>query len=201
MSIAIWGTGIDMRPRIILSAASGKPHHGRDFMTAPMPLTNDLAVRPFHFQMAVACLTEIVQGRKPADAILQQEFRAHPQMGARDRGTVADLVYGVLRDHGRLSAITGPGPRDWAAARLLMLGMDFNPLAMLNYDGARALAAKVAAFDESTLSEPQRLNLPQWLYDSLVAQYGPDEARELALALNQPGTVDLRVNISRGQRD
>jgi 16S rRNA (cytosine967-C5)-methyltransferase len=164
-------------------------------------MTTDLTVRPFHFQMAVSCLAEILHARRPADVILHDEFRAHPQMGARDRASVSDLVYGVLRDHGRLAAIAGPAPRDLCAARLLLLGMDVNPLAMMNYDGAQALAARIASFDEASLTEQQRLNLPDWLYASLVDQYGPEETRSLALALNQPATVDLRVNTQRAGRD
>ncbi len=136
------------------------------------------ALRPFQFDLAVACLGQIQHGRRPADVILQEAFRARPQMGSKDRASVSDLVYGVLRDYRRLEALVGPDPAALCTAKL---------------EGASG--------DESRLTEAQRLNLPDWLYTSLVAHYGPDETRAIALALQQPATVDLRVNTLRATRE
>jgi 16S rRNA (cytosine967-C5)-methyltransferase len=46
-----------------------------------------------------------------------------------------------------------------------------------------------------------RANLPQWLYDKLVAQFGEQETLELADALNTPAPLDLRVNSIKANRD
>jgi 16S rRNA (cytosine967-C5)-methyltransferase len=138
-----------------------------------------VALRPFHFELAVACLEEIQQGRRPADAILQERFRERPQMGSKDRATVGDLVYGVLRDYRRLEALVGSEPAVMVKAR------------------AEGLEGR----DESQLTEAQRLNLPDWLHDSLVAQHGLEETRAIAAGLNQPASVDLRVNTLRATRE
>jgi 16S rRNA (cytosine967-C5)-methyltransferase len=46
-----------------------------------------------------------------------------------------------------------------------------------------------------------RSNLPKWLFDKFVAQYGEAETLELAHALNQPAPLDLRVNSIKATRD
>ncbi|HZP12748.1 MAG TPA: RsmB/NOP family class I SAM-dependent RNA methyltransferase [Nevskiaceae bacterium] len=136
------------------------------------------ALRPFHLELAMSCLAEIQHARRPADAILQEAFRTRPQMGSKDRAGVSDVVYGVLRDYRRLEALVGSDPAALCKAQL---------------EGVSA--------DESKLTEAQRLNLPDWLYTSLIAHYGPEETRAIAAALQQPATVDLRVNTLRATRD
>jgi 16S rRNA (cytosine967-C5)-methyltransferase len=46
-----------------------------------------------------------------------------------------------------------------------------------------------------------RSNLPKWLFDKFVAQYGQDETLALAHALNQPAPLDLRVNSIKNTRE
>jgi 16S rRNA (cytosine967-C5)-methyltransferase len=46
-----------------------------------------------------------------------------------------------------------------------------------------------------------RSNLPKWLFDKFVAQFGEAETLALADALNQPAPLDLRVNSIKATRD
>jgi 16S rRNA (cytosine967-C5)-methyltransferase len=137
------------------------------------------ALRPVHFELAASCLAEIQRGKRPADAILREAFKARPQMGSKDRAGVSDLVYGVLRDYRRLEAFVGADPAALCKAHLEGVG----------------------GRDASTLTPAQRLNLPDWLYASLVEQHGEETAAQIAQALNQPATIDLRVNTLRATRD
>jgi 16S rRNA (cytosine967-C5)-methyltransferase len=46
-----------------------------------------------------------------------------------------------------------------------------------------------------------RANLPDWLFDALVAQHGADFTEALAQAWLAPAPLDLRVNTLKGERD
>jgi 16S rRNA (cytosine967-C5)-methyltransferase len=59
----------------------------------------------------------------------------------------------------------------------------------------------VRTLDRTTLPIAVQISLPDWLYDRLVAQFGTDEARALAEALNHPAPLDLRVNTLKAERD
>ncbi len=133
--------------------------------------------RPIHKQFAADALTEIFALKRPADAILQELFRSKKQMGGKDRAAVSEMVYGVLRNVFVLKSQC-----DGSTAELI-----------------EALIKNEAPAD--SLPANVRLNLPDWLYGSLLRQHGADETEKLAQALNQPGTVDLRVNTLKATRE
>ncbi len=60
---------------------------------------------------------------------------------------------------------------------------------------AQAKAVKI-----EDLPPAVRLDLPDWLYDELMAQFPADEVERLAAGLNQPAPLDLRVNAMRAGR-
>jgi 16S rRNA (cytosine967-C5)-methyltransferase len=45
-----------------------------------------------------------------------------------------------------------------------------------------------------------RCDLPDWLYEALVAQFGAAEVEPLAVGLNQSAPLDLRVNLLKAER-
>jgi 16S rRNA (cytosine967-C5)-methyltransferase len=54
---------------------------------------------------------------------------------------------------------------------------------------------------ESEFPPAVRCDLPDWLYEALVAQFGADEVDKLAQALNLPAPLDLRVNTLKTNRE
>jgi 16S rRNA (cytosine967-C5)-methyltransferase len=46
-----------------------------------------------------------------------------------------------------------------------------------------------------------RADLPDWLWERLVAQHGEDEALRIAQGLLNPAPLDLRVNLARTGRE
>ncbi|MDQ7956437.1 MAG: RsmB/NOP family class I SAM-dependent RNA methyltransferase [Rhodocyclaceae bacterium] len=144
-----------------------------------------------------ACATLVglvVKFDHPADAVVSRYFRDNRQLGPRERATLAETVYTVLRkkllfDH---LAPSGTGPKE---RRLAILGFhgprDFLKSA-LNDTEKRWLDA-CDAVAPADLLERHRHNLPEWLAAPLKAQLG-DEFWALAEALQQPAPLDLRVN-------
>ena len=136
----------------------------------------------------------VIKFDHPADAVVARFFREHREFGPRERATLAETVFNILRqkllfDH---LAPSGSGSKE---RRLAILGFqgprDFLKSA-LNDSEKRWLDA-CDAVNRPDLLERHRHNLPEWLVTPLKAQLG-DELWSLAEALQQPAPLDLRVN-------
>ena len=136
----------------------------------------------------------------PADAIVSRFFRDNRGLGPRERATMAETVYTVLRkkllfDH---LAPSGSGPKE---RRLAILGFygpgDFLRSALTDQE-TRWLddCEKVDAKD---LMERHRHNLPEWLVQPLKDQLGA-EFWPMVETLNQGAGLDLRVNTFKAKR-
>jgi 16S rRNA (cytosine967-C5)-methyltransferase len=151
-----------------------------------------------------ACAELVAQVLKfdhPADAIVSRYFREHRSLGPRERATLAETAYGVLRrkllfEH---LAGSGSGPRE---RRLAILGFagprDFLKSALTEQE--KAWLDHCDAVDPATLSERHRHNMPEWLAQPLQAQLG-DQFWPLVEALDQPAPLDLRVNALTDKRE
>ena len=151
-----------------------------------------------------ACADLVAQVLKfdhPADAIVSRYFREHRSLGPRERATLAETAYAVLRrkllfEH---LAGSGSGPRE---RRLAILGFagprDFLKSALNEQE--KAWLDQCDAVDRSSLSERHRHNLPEWLVEPLKAQLG-GEFWPLVESLDQLAPLDLRVNALTDKRD
>jgi 16S rRNA (cytosine967-C5)-methyltransferase len=155
-----------------------------------------------HFSGAVELYETILAGNLPADAQMERYFRAHRQMGVRDRGQVAEAVYGALRERRVLEHLAqSERAFDVLAAWWLLQGVSARALDDLGYRGdGRALVPRVRGLDRTQLPLAIRANLPDWLAGKLLAQFGEAETLALAEALNRPAPVDLRVNTLKAER-
>ena len=121
-----------------------------------------------------ACAELVAQVLKfdhPADAIVSRHFREHRSLGPRERATLAETAYAVLRrkllfEH---LAGSGSGARE---RRLAILGFagprDFLKSALNEQE--KAWLDQCDAVDPATLSERHRHNMPEWLVEPLKAQ-------------------------------
>ena len=137
----------------------------------------------------------------PADAVVSRYFRDHRQLGPRERATLAETVYAVLRrklqfDH---FAPSGSGPRERRMAILGLAGpRDFLKSALS--DTEKTWLDACDAVSEADLLERHRHNLPEWLVQPLKDQVGPD-FWPLAESLLRPAPLDLRVNALADKRE
>jgi 16S rRNA (cytosine967-C5)-methyltransferase len=136
----------------------------------------------------------------PADAIVSRFFRDHRGFGPRERATMAETVYTVLRkkqmfDH---FAPSGSGPRE---RRLAILGFygpgDFLRSALS--DQEIAWLDQCEKIKPEDLMERHRHNLPDWLVQPLKDQLG-DEFWPLVESFNKGAGLDLRVNDFKAKR-
>lgn len=150
-------------------------------------------------------LRPLLQFTYPADTVVSQHFRANAELGRRDRAFLAESAYAILRHLRSLEAIVGgdtpPRPRPlivvWLARYSGLNLRQCEPL--LKPDEIAAFkAAKSVSGD--TLPPALQLELPDWLYAALDAQYGA-ALPELMQAMNAPAPLDLRVNSLQMNRD
>jgi 16S rRNA (cytosine967-C5)-methyltransferase len=136
----------------------------------------------------------------PADAIVSRFFRDNRGLGPRERATMAETVYTVLRkkllfDH---LAPSGSGPKE---RRLAILGFygpgDFLRSALTEQETKWLDACEKVS--PSELMERHRHNLPEWLVQPLKDQLG-DEFWPLVEQLNHGAGLDLRVNDFKAKR-
>jgi 16S rRNA (cytosine967-C5)-methyltransferase len=136
----------------------------------------------------------------PADAIVSRFFRDHRGLGPRERATMAETVYTVLRkkllfDH---LAPSGSGSKE---RRLAILGF-YGPEEFLRSaltDQEKNWLDQCQKVDPLDLMERHRHNLPEWLVQPLKDQLGA-EFWPLVESLNMGAGLDLRVNDFKAKR-
>ncbi len=136
----------------------------------------------------------------PADAIVSRFFRDHRGFGPRERATMAETVYTVLRKKNLFDhfAPSGSGPKE---RRLAILGFygpgDFLRSALTEQEvNWLDQCEKIKPED---LMERHRHNLPEWLVQPLKDQLGA-EFWPLVESFNQGAGLDLRVNTFKAKR-
>jgi len=141
-------------------------------------------------------LREVLRFAGPADGTLSHYFRSHPKLGSRERGVIAEAVYAVLRNKRFFTDFVGSGNTP-SMHQLALLGLaehvGVDTVPGLSESEEQWLRS-VMDTDRALLPPEMRANLPQWLYERLIAQYGEAETQLLAQALNRNAPLDLRVN-------
>ena len=161
------------------------------------------------FKSAAELLGVILTGTSPADAQMERHFRAHPKLGARDRGYIAETVYTCLRRRRFLEYLASGSATSSATAEAIVTacvislqGGNDRTHAGAGFRGdSAAIVERVRTLNLERLPLGVQLDLPDWLLDRLLAEYGESETRALAAALNQPATLDLRVNTLKATRE
>lgn len=148
-------------------------------------------------------LREILRFTGPADGTLSRYFRDHPRLGSRERGVVAEAVYGLLRNKSVYTNFSESGIGS-PMRRLSLLGLadavGVDSLGGLTEDET-AWLQRVMEIDRAHLPLMMKANLPEWLWIKLVERFGEEDALALAMSLNTPAPLDLRVNTIKGDRD
>ena len=142
----------------------------------------------------------VLKFEHPADAVVSRFFRDHRSLGPRERNTLAETAYAVLRQKLLFEhlARSGPGQRE---RKLAVLGFhgDRNYIKSALDDAERKWLDATATVRPDDLMPHHRHNLPDWLVAPLQAQVG-NEFEALARSMNEPAALDIRVNIYKQKR-
>ena len=148
-------------------------------------------------------LPQLQRGGLPADRVLSDFFKANPKIGQSERAIVAEAAFGVLREKSALEKRAGSAfPKDMLVAWLSARGLSQRQLEYCELrESDWEVFRRAKGFDTRQITAAERLNLPEWLYQRLLAQFGDDVTEKLAVALNQSAPLDLRVNTLKMDRE
>lgn len=139
---------------------------------------------------------------KPADQIVSDYFKAHRELGSRERHALAETTYAVLRRRLLFQnlAQSGHGPMERRLALLAWAGEPRALAAAATVD-ERAWLEACARIDRSSLAPKLRHNLPDWVAGGLAEALPAEEFEPLCNALLEGAPLDLRVNALKAKRD
>jgi 16S rRNA (cytosine967-C5)-methyltransferase len=172
---------------------------------APTPSLPSRALpNRWQFRACARVLAEVLTWQRPADGVLSAFFRQNPKLGSRDRTFVAETTYAIvrrLRFVRALCASPDPSPEEQLLAWLVH-GVNLPAQALEAWlepaEKKRLRALEGRLFVPQTPAEA--LDMPDWLAQCLLDEYGEQATQTLANALNTPADMDLRANITRMDR-
>lgn len=147
-------------------------------------------------------LREILRFTAPADSTLSRYFRDHPRLGARERGVIAESIYGLLRNKAVYTSFSESGSGALIRRMALLAladGVGIDSLGGLS-DIETEWLTRVMEMDRAHLPLALRVNLPDWLREKLTEQLGEEGMLKFAHATNKPASLDLRVNSMKTDR-
>ncbi|WP_298832466.1 RsmB/NOP family class I SAM-dependent RNA methyltransferase [uncultured Piscinibacter sp.] len=152
-------------------------------------------------ELATELLHRVLQFKHPADGVVSDFFRQHRALGSRERHTLAETTYAVLRQRLLFQHLAQSGKGEMER-RLAILGWQGNEgfLRAALSETEQQWLAQVQAVDRSALPEKLRHNLPEWLADQLKLELREDFWLFVeSMAASAP--LDLRVNTFKAKRD
>lgn len=160
-------------------------------------------INPDLLRLAAMALADVLAGSGPADAKLGWFFRQNRELGTRDRAFVAESVYAVLRRRSFLTYLAdGEDPRKLLLAWLLRIqGMSLRDLDEVLSKQQKEWAQAIKAKSTDAMPLAMQADLPEWLWETLAAQYGEAEALIIARSMHLPASLDLRVNTIKATRE
>jgi 16S rRNA (cytosine967-C5)-methyltransferase len=160
-----------------------------------------------HAKALLAAQTELVRRvlrfEQPADRVLADYVRGQRGLGPRERGTLADGVFALLRTLAlcrHLAAFAEPpGTPERRLAILSWQGSDAALRTALDPEEL-AWLERARAVDVGALALAIRRSLPDWLAPPMEQRLGA-EVDAWAAANEQAAPLDLRVNALKADRD
>jgi len=119
----------------------------------------------------------------PLDLFLSQYFRAHKQLGSKDRRTIAQAVYGMCRWQSLLDHLIDGQP-SWEQRYALFRGFQPDQYLYVN-----------------TIPLHVRVSFPKELFALLVEDYGQEKAVRLCQICNTEAPICVRVNPMKTTRE
>ncbi len=162
-----------------------------------------MRLTPDHLDIATAALRAVLPLEHPADSILRHFFRGNPKLGATDRAFIAEAIFGILRHRFFLESVVGiPTPRSLLLAYLARFqGLNLRELLPLVSETEAKWLAGIKAVTPEFQPLAIRAEFPDWLVEKLRSFMPDIEILNLGSSLQQPASLDLRVNTQLASRE
>lgn len=136
---------------------------------------------PFRTHHLLSLLEGYEEQKAPIDFWVSCYFRKHKALGSKDRAFISEEVYRLIRWKALADYFTEPNWQkriEWLQAG----------------DPKRFL-------DDETIPLHIRYSIPQELLDELIASWGLEKAKEIALACLEPAPTCIRANLLKTTRE
>lgn len=162
-----------------------------------MPLTTE------RLDLLIAGTRKVLPLQAPADVLLSQHFREHPQLGQHDRAAIAETVFGILRHRFFLeSQFEKATAREMVIAYLVKFqGMNLREIQPFIRETEAKWIPSIKAASLATQPLFIQAELPPWLVEKLQAFMSDDDILNLGKILQQPAPLDIRVNTILARRE
>ncbi len=156
-------------------------------------------------QSVIEILTTVFDGKRPADTVIADYFKARRYAGSKDRRAINEQVYRILRNRAKLNWLankveTTSGPRILTLIDCVQNDLDVEGL----FNGDQYAPGELkphelnilpvlAEFNTDDASDPIRLEYPDWLDEDLKTSLG-DDFEAVLKSLNEEAPLDLRIN-------
>jgi 16S rRNA (cytosine967-C5)-methyltransferase len=156
-------------------------------------------------QSAIEILEFIFEGKKPADTIIGDYFKARRYAGSKDRRSINGTVYSVLRNRAKLGWLAdqveiSQSPRILVLIECVRNDQDVDTLFTGEQYTPAVLKGReleilpiLAEHDIANAPDHVRLEYPEWMDADLKASLG-DSFDAAMMALNEEAPLDLRIN-------
>ncbi len=136
---------------------------------------------------------------KPADSKLSEFFRKNKNIGSQDRGYIAELFYGVIRNKVYLEKLVGSNDSYQMILVYLIkiLRKSIREVLYLITDKDEIFLKNIKSIKISESDHPVRLSLPDWIWKKLVDEIGEKKTFDLASNMLSPANLNIRVNSLR----
>jgi 16S rRNA (cytosine967-C5)-methyltransferase len=163
----------------------------------------------------IEILEKVLEEQRPADRVISDGLRQRRYMGSKDRHSVAEQAFRILRHRSRYdwwlkTARLPPNPRGWVVTDIaahtpdmlstVFSGGRFGPTPLADNEVRLAEAISLHSLSPSEMPRAVVLEIPEWAADPLEASLGEALETELA-AMLRSAPVDLRVNTLLASRD
>ena len=149
-------------------------------------------------------LGEILDFHGPADMKLSHYYREHGELGQKDRGEIAECIYGVTRRLRFLKKINEDDSNFKKLVIAWLIKIEGRSIRELEHGLSKdeiEWAKSLKSRDTENYTWPEKLSLPDWLWDLLVEQYGLNEAIDLGRSFLEPAKLDIRINTIKISRE
>jgi 16S rRNA (cytosine967-C5)-methyltransferase len=152
-------------------------------------------------EAATEIVHRLLRFEHPADRVVAEFFRESRSLGARERHTLAETAYAVLRELPLYRHLAQSG-RGETERRLAILAWQGNAgfLRAALSEAELAWLERSLALDRAALPERLRHNLPDWLAQRMRQALG-EEFWPWVESIGRAAPLDLRVNVARASRE
>ncbi len=162
-----------------------------------------MTIRASEIAALAAAIAEMRRFATPADSGLSAFFRAHRELGARDRAFIADGAFAYLRRKRSLETLAdSDDPRRLALAVVIReMGRSLRDLAPALDASSEIWARAFKSRLHAELPPAVAHDVPDWLWTRLAEAYDDATRAALTRAWQDPASFDLRVNLLKTTRE